>query len=64
MPKEVNYEEKIVALKNAISALKDDDASMEDKNRLLKAIVKRIELKTEDTGFSSVGISLKINLKL
>lgn len=43
MPKEVNYEEKIVALKDAIAAMKDDNKSPEQKNRLLKAIVERIE---------------------
>lgn len=43
MPKEVNYEEKIVALKDAIAAMKDDNKSTEQKNRLLKAIVERIE---------------------
>ena len=64
MPKEVNYEERIVALKNAISGLKDGNAPIEEKNRLLKAIVKRIELKTTDTGHNSVDIGLKIFLRL
>jgi hypothetical protein len=43
MPNEVNYAEKIVALKDAIAAMKDDQVPAEEKNRLLKAIVKRIE---------------------
>lgn len=43
MPNEVNYEEKIVAMKDAIAAMKDDSATPEQKNRLLKAIVKRID---------------------
>ena len=43
MPNEVNYAEKIVSLKAAIDAMKDDNASPEQKNRLLKAIVKRID---------------------
>ena len=43
MPKEVNYAERIVALKDAIAGLKDDSISAEEKNRLLKAIVKRID---------------------
>ncbi len=43
MPKEVNYAERIVALKDAIAAMNDDKVSVETKNRLLKAIVKRIE---------------------
>ena len=43
MPKEVNYAEKIVLLKDAIAAMKDDTISTEEKNRLLKAIVQRID---------------------
>ena len=43
MPNEVNYAEKIVALNDAIAAMKDDEVPVEEKNRLLKAIVKRIE---------------------
>ena len=43
MPKEVNYAEKIVLLKDAIAAIKDDSISAEEKNRLLKAIIKRID---------------------
>ena len=43
MPKEVNYAEKIVALKDAIAAMKDDKVSAEQKNRFLKAIVERID---------------------
>ncbi len=43
MPKEVNYAEKIVALKEAIAGMKDDTVSVEEKNRLLKAIVQRID---------------------
>lgn len=47
MPKEVNYAERIVMLKDAIAAMKDNTATAEQKNRLLKAIVERIEF----TGF-------------
>lgn len=43
MPKEVNYAEKIVALKDAIEGMKNPDFSPEQKNRLLKAIIKRID---------------------
>lgn len=64
MPKEVNYEERIVALRDAISGLKDDSIPMEEKNRLLKAIISRIELKTTDAGFNAVDIGLKIFLRL
>lgn len=64
MPKEVNYAEKIVALKEAIAGLKDPDIPMEEKNRLLKAIVKKIELKTTDAGFNAVEVGLVIYLRL
>ena len=47
MPKEVNYEEKIVKLNEAIAALKDDNMSIEVKNRFVKAIIERIEFSYE-----------------
>lgn len=43
LPKEVDYEGKIVTLKNAISSLRDDSISVEAKNKLLKTIIKRID---------------------
>lgn len=43
IPKEVNYEEKIVKLKDAIAGLKDDTISVEAKNKVLKSIIERIE---------------------
>ena len=53
MPKEVNYAERIVLLKSAIAAMKDDRVSAEEKNRLLKAIVERVDY----TGIPSVDKS-------
>lgn len=43
MPKEVDYSERIITLKKAIAGLKDDNVSAHEKNRLLKAIVDRID---------------------
>lgn len=43
MPKEVNYAEKIVALQEAIAGMKNPEYTPEQKNRLLKAIVDRID---------------------
>ena len=43
LPKEIDYGQKIIRLQDAIEALKDDSLSIEDQNRLLKAIVRRIE---------------------
>lgn len=64
MPKEVNYAERIITLKEAIVCMKDPDSTPEQKNRLLKAIVKRIELRTEDTGHNAVAIHLSVTLRL
>ena len=55
MPKEINYAEKIVSLKTAISALRDPDMPANEKNRLLKAIVTRIEY----SGMPPVDKSIK-----
>jgi hypothetical protein len=43
LPKEIDYAEKIVKLKDAIAGLRNDGISIEAKNKLLKAIVKRID---------------------
>lgn len=64
MPKEVNYAERIITLKEAIAGMKNPDFTPEEKNRLLKAIVKRIELRTEDAGHNAVGIHLAVTLRL
>ena len=64
MPKEVDYAERIVTLQAAIEGMKNDNISVEEKNRLLKAIIKRIEFSTEDAGFNAVDIRLSITLRL
>ena len=43
LPDSVNYEERIIALKDAIAMLKDPDATAAEKNRVLRAIIDRIE---------------------
>lgn len=43
MPKDVNYEEKVMELKAAIEMLKDPEATPLQKNKSLKTIVDRIE---------------------
>lgn len=43
IPKEVDYEAKIIKLQDAIAALRDDSLSVEAKNKLVKAIVRRID---------------------
>ena len=43
MPKSVDYAERVAALQNAIDILKDDTATVEQKNKIVRAIVDRIE---------------------
>lgn len=43
IPKEVDYNEKIVRLQDAIAALRNDDLTPLEKNKLLKKIIDRIE---------------------
>ena len=43
MPDAVDYAERVVAMKDAIAILKDDTATPAQKNKVLKAIVHRIE---------------------
>ena len=62
MPKEVDYAERIVALEDAINALRDDSVSIEDKNRFMKKIVDRIEITTFPLPKRSTGCKLKIDL--
>ena len=43
MPKDVDYEEKLAALQDAIRLLKDPTASPIDQNQAVRAVVERIE---------------------
>jgi hypothetical protein len=62
MPKEVDYAERIVALGDAIKALRDDSMSAENKNRFLKKIIKKIEITTFTLPKRNTGCRLKIDL--
>lgn len=69
MPKSVNYGEKVVALEEAIRALHDPEASVPEVNKVLKAIIERIEF-TGEPGRGKYGpregegIKLEVFLKL
>ena len=65
LPKAIDYEEKILTLKAAISAMDDDSVSMEEKNRLLKAVIKKIEY-TSDKGqpYGKNEFKLRIDLNI
>lgn len=62
MPEEVDYAERIMALEEAINALRDDSKTAEEKNRLLKDIVEKIEITTFSLPKRSTGCHLKIDL--
>ena len=65
LPKAVDYEEKIRTLKKAVASLDDDNISFEDKNKLLKTVIKKIEY-TSDKG-QPLGVNdfkLRIDLNI
>lgn len=66
LPEEVNFEEKIVSLKEAIAALKDPEATPAKANRLLKSIVKVIYCTVAEDGheWGKTNFTLDIHLKL
>ena len=55
MPESVDFEERVVALKDAIAILRDQEATPLQKNRIIKAIIDRIEY----TGHTSYGTDKK-----
>ena len=64
LPNAINYEEKIVQLKDAIQALKDDSKTPEEKNRTLKVIIDKIYVSTTDNGRNNTELQLQIFLKI
>lgn len=65
LPQEVDYAEKIVKLKEAISGLKNENISVEAKNKLLKAIVQRIDYEfLSYEGKGKVRYCLHVELRL
>jgi len=64
MPKEINYQNKIIKLQDAIAGLRDDTISAEQKNRLLKAIVKKIEYEFIERKRRQTRFRLHITLQL
>ena len=66
MPKEINYAEKIMTLKKAINGLKDNSISPIEKNKLLKAIIKRIEYSNDskryDFGVNNIKLDIYLQL--
>ena len=64
LPNAINYEEKTIQLREAIQALRDESVKPEAQNRLLKAIIDRIELETIDNGRKNTELKLQIFLRL
>ena len=62
MPKAVDYAERIIALEDAIKALRDDTLTSEEQNKFLKRIVKRIEISTFPLPKRNTGCTLDITL--
>lgn len=65
-PKTVNYQLKVSNLKKAIAALKSNTMPIDEKNKVLKSIIKRIEYscdsKTYDYGTSNVQLDIFLNI--
>lgn len=59
IPKEIDYADKIVKLEKAIAALNDEEMSIETKNKLIRAIIEKIEY--EYVSYEGRG---KVNYKL
>ena len=64
MPNPVDYAERIMALEDAIKALKDDTLTAEEQNRFLKRIVEKIEISTYPLPKRNTGCTLDITLLL
>ena len=65
IPKAIDLSKKVIALEDAISALKDDDMPAEPKNKILKSILRRVEFTSSDgesTGETRVNLSVFLNL--
>ena len=64
LPKAVDFAEKIVSLKAAIEAIDDESVTIEQKNRLLKAVIKEIEYtsnKGQPYGVNDFKLRIKLN---
>jgi hypothetical protein len=64
MPKAVNYSERIKALEEAISAMRNDTMSAEEQNKFIKRIVEKIAISTHPLPKRSTGCTLDIDLIL
>ena len=66
LPQSVDYEEKIMSLKEAIAVIDDDTVPVDKKNRLLKAAIKEMEYTSEKgqpLGTNNFDLSITLNIK-
>ena len=64
MPKQIDYSEKVITLKEAIKSLKDDSIRPIEKNKLLKAVVERIDLTTWGDTYKKNDINMKLDITM
>lgn len=64
VPKNVDYDERISTLKQAIAALKDANIPADQVNKFLKRIIKRIDYSTGKASYNHTEIILDVILKL
>ena len=64
MPKAVDYAERILALEEAIKAMKDETLTCEEQNKTLKRIVEKIEINTFPLPKRNTGCTLDIILRI
>ena len=65
MPKDINYEGKVITLKEAIDAIDDDTIPVDKKNRLLKAAIKEITYASEKgqpLGINKFELDITLNI--
>lgn len=64
MPKNVDYAERIVALEEAIAAMRDAKISNRETNKLLRTVIDRIEYSGPSVGSKETDIKLDVYLRL
>jgi hypothetical protein len=65
MPKNINYEDKLLLLEKAIAALENPNMPAKEKNRILRSIIKRIDYSAVDLGQSKgADITLEVEMLL